>query len=388
MKNKIVLISKDVLRQKDLQPYGNTYWETPNICDLASKGTIFFKHYTSAPSTSMSFTSMFTGLYAYQLNRKNYTEVEEFTIKPTLFDELERLGYCCHIIWSHNYMKMAYNYTKCYGKSTRIHNLDINVPVGKHKFSDENPKKNDALSKNTINKILTEIDGIINDDKVFLWIHLPHVLKGRTGYGSDIDLLDYLIGEIRKRFEDDGIYLTADHGHMNLTKGKIAYGYDLYEEAIRIPLITPKLCGMNQVNFPTSNIQLMDIILNGSVDKHDYVISDTAYYAQPHRKIAIIMDNFKYIYNKKKGLEELYDLDWDIDENINLISDTILDIDRNLSYNLKEYFFYPYYEIIESKKLMFQDIFNKVWEKGTPLEEFVFGLHKDLSHMKRKYFRK
>ena len=71
MKNKI-LISKEILRIDYLSCYGGQLWSTPNIDDLASKGTIFKRHYTSAPSTAMSISSMFTGKYPYQLNRKIY----------------------------------------------------------------------------------------------------------------------------------------------------------------------------------------------------------------------------------------------------------------------------------------------------------------------------
>ena len=41
MKNKIILITKDVLRSDYLPVYGNKYWKTPNIDKLAEKGTIF-----------------------------------------------------------------------------------------------------------------------------------------------------------------------------------------------------------------------------------------------------------------------------------------------------------------------------------------------------------
>ena len=59
----IVLISKDVLRKDYLPCYGNKYWKTPNIDYLVQNGIVFDRHYTAAPSTAMSFTSMFTGKY-------------------------------------------------------------------------------------------------------------------------------------------------------------------------------------------------------------------------------------------------------------------------------------------------------------------------------------
>ena len=40
---KKVLITKDALRKDYLPSYGNKFWKTPNIDELASKGTIFNK---------------------------------------------------------------------------------------------------------------------------------------------------------------------------------------------------------------------------------------------------------------------------------------------------------------------------------------------------------
>lgn len=41
MNDSTVLLSKDILMPAYLPIYGNKYWETPNIDELASKGTVF-----------------------------------------------------------------------------------------------------------------------------------------------------------------------------------------------------------------------------------------------------------------------------------------------------------------------------------------------------------
>lgn len=69
MKRKI-LITKDVLRTDYLFCYGSKLWKTPNIDELASKGTIFNRQYTVGTSTAMSLTSLFTGKYSFETNRK------------------------------------------------------------------------------------------------------------------------------------------------------------------------------------------------------------------------------------------------------------------------------------------------------------------------------
>ena len=72
MKN-ILLLSKEIFRPNDyLSCYGSTLYHTPNIDKLAKKGTVFTNFYTAAPSSAMSFTSMFSGLNPFETKRKNF----------------------------------------------------------------------------------------------------------------------------------------------------------------------------------------------------------------------------------------------------------------------------------------------------------------------------
>ncbi len=382
----VVLLSKDAQLTDYFPTYGNTYWKTPNIDELAAKGTVFRCHYTAAPSTAMAFTSMFTGLYPYQLDRKDYTEVEEYNQSTTLFDEMYAKGYECHLLWSNNYIKMADKYSKCYGKHTIRHeSKKLNQSVGVHMPRNEDQNNlvpDDQKVKEVMTYLVGELDSIDRTKPIFLWIHLPHVLLGRCGYGQDIDLLDEFVGEIRKRFGDDGIYITADHGNMNGYKGKTTYGFDVNQPAIHIPLITPRIDGQAEINFPTTNAQLMDIILNRRVQKREFIVSDTQYYAQPYRKTAIIKDHYKYIYNKFKRTEELYDLSFDPNENINLLDKLLYDTDRNRYVNVEQVIFYPYrHEAMEAYHKI-KEYFNSFWKTADPWTEKKNYIERKLKNYK------
>lgn len=79
MEKHIVLVTKDAFGIMNLPQYGNTYWKTPNIDALAKEGTVFMRHYTSAPSTGMAMTSMLTGKYPYELtDRRKYEHVKKY----------------------------------------------------------------------------------------------------------------------------------------------------------------------------------------------------------------------------------------------------------------------------------------------------------------------
>jgi hypothetical protein len=98
---------------------------------------------------------------------------------------------------------------------------------------------------------------------------------------------------------------------------------------------------------------------------------ETAYYAQPKRKIAIVMGKYKYIYDKETNKEFLYDIEFDKEENHNLVYPEFYDVDRFLWYSTAQCFYYPYWgEAITTLKKM-RELKNSMWKTGTFIEETV-----------------
>ena len=333
----------------------------PNLEALAEKGTVFNNFYTAAPSTAMSFIAFSTQKYPYQTRHKTYVKFTEQE-QDTIFDKFYEDGYECHIIWEEKWVAMAKDYSQCYGEHSQFHLIHINQVVGAHNKETNRIECNDELAEKTINTIKEEIKIVCDSTKgkLFLWIHLPHVLLGRNCYGSDEDMFDRIIGILRESFGDDAIYVSADHGNMNGYKGKICYGFDVYQTAINIPLITPRIGGLKTCDTTISNIHIFDII-RGVIPHDDFVYSDTAYYAQPHRKLAIIHNNYKYIYNKAARTEEFYDIDFDPYENCNMINRVIIDEDRHVPTPLDQVYFYPHWDKVDSELDILRSEFNRVW---------------------------
>lgn len=386
MTRKLILLSKDALGKFYLPTYGNSYWSTPNVDELASKGTVFTRFYTASPSSAMSYYSMFTGKYPYQSEQKNFSPIN---VKQTntLFDKANSLGFETHVIWDEAWMTAAKLYSECYGAKTIMHPLvSIRQPVGSHHVHEGVLKSDKEIEERTVEQIEDCIREITKQDKdIFVWLHLPHVLNGRVGYGTDIDVYDRIVGIVRKFFSDNDIFLTADHGNMNGSHQKIGYGFDVYEQAICIPLITPRLENKTLYDQIATNTDIFDIIFNRVIPKHEYIYSDTAYYAQLHRKLAVVGQRYKYIYNKSNRTEELYDLIEDPNENQNLISDYMYDVDRKLNTPLRELYFYPLWDQIEDVRNMFRKEKNRLWKEENTLEHMIAIYQKYGKIIKRRY---
>ncbi len=382
----IFLLTKDCLSVESLPLYGNKFFNTPNIDELAEKGTVFRKHYAAAPSTAMSVTAMLSGHYPYEFkSRKEYVAVEASEF-PSLFDYFQDLGYQTHLIWDQLWMKMAWPYVREFGdeKKLFLHNLDICQPTGAGKENDEPIFRDDSLLERTIEQIREVLSIIDKSHDQFIWMHLPHVLKGRRCYMDDMDAFDNIVGIVREFAGDENVYLSSDHGHMNMHKGLVGYGFEVYEPAIRIPLITPRINGIKEVDYLTCNVDLCRFIIDKEIPKREYIVSETQYYWQPKRVTAIIKDNLKYIYNKETKKEELYDLTWDPLENYNIIEDGYFDTNRKKYLLYDEYYYYPQREESLKKLDDFRKIKDSFWDEFTKKEQRSWENSIKRDHLKRK----
>ncbi len=389
----ILLITKDALCKSYLPVYGNRFWsgKTPNIDALAEKGTTFTACYTAAPSTAMAFLGFCTGKFSYEMKMKSYVPLNE-KIGNTIFDDAKELGYAPHIIWDTRWMYLAKPYSECYDSAV-IHTVDnLGQPVGSQFPHDGVLEENDEKTEAVYRDLIDTVESILQtEQKVFLWIHIPHVINGRVSYGGDIDAFDHIIGELRRYFRDDEIFISADHGNMNGEKGKICYGFDVYDTAIRIPLITPKIEGCDVWEKPFSSIDFKDLIFQSKIKCRDYIFVDSAYYQQPHRKLAVIHGNYKYIYNKQTKTEELYDTGYDPFESCNLISDELYDVDRHVNSPVRELYFYPHWDDLPAIRKTLREKKNDIWRSETRVQSVYFKFRRFVIRWKKKisiYFKK
>lgn len=389
-KESILFLTKDACPKSYLPCYGNKYYygQTPNLDAIVSKGTKFLNFFTAAPSSSMASLGMFTMSYPYTHEIRKYIPLLKPFTGETLFDKAYDMGFDCHVIWDESWVKSVQQYTECYGKHTLIHSLkNFRQPVGSQYQHENLLMRNEELAKDTLdmfNGVIKEIVG--REIKVFVWCHLPHVLNGRVSYADDIDLYDEYLGVLRQYFNDDRIFISADHGNMNGLKGKIGYGFDVYDTSINIPLITPRIDGIKECSKHVCNIDIIDLIFYNIIREREVIFSDSAYYAQPNRKLAVVWGNYRYIYNKMNKTEELYDIEWDPNQNFNLFTDYIYDVDRHVTTLARDYYFYPFWDELPEIRENLRAEKDKIWREASKSSKKFYYIYKNLG--KRRTLKK
>lgn len=362
--NAYLFMTKDALCTDYLPTYGNKIFKTPNIDELAQKGTVFLNHYTCAPSTVMAFWGMITGEWAHDTDIQMYEKKRVKYSRDTIFTKLKNIGLEPHLIWDDEW-DVLLEYEDIFG-DVELHSIkDIKQAVGSHFIHKGFLKDDEEKTEKALATVERELKDILSkNEDCFIWLHLPHVIAGKTGYGTDIEVFDRFVAMARKYFPDDKIAISADHGNMNGHKGKICYGHDAYNPSIRIPLITPRIDDIAEYKGNTSNVDLIELLTEKKIPARKFVYSDTAYRAQKNRKLAIMSGKYKYIYNKKTKTEELYDLELDLDESFSVMSDYTYDTDRKINAPSRELYFYPEWDKLAEVRSMFRKEKERIWRNG------------------------
>ena len=220
---RVILVTKDAMYRGYLHQYGGNLWKTPNIDELASKGTVCTKYYTGAASTLMANISMFTGDYPFHTDLKDYGVTNKKYPGKTLFDKSHEIGFKNHIIWDEAWFSAkTIEYYDCYGENVTYHPLkNIRQGVGGHYHRTAPLLIDKEKTESVYNEIDNELSEIFTDDEenIFVWLHVPHVINGFTGYGEDLEAFDHIVGIARKYVRDENVFVSADHGNMNGIKG-------------------------------------------------------------------------------------------------------------------------------------------------------------------------
>ncbi len=402
-KPNILMISMDTVRRDHCSSYGYQQSTTPNLDAFCKQGTIFDQAYAPTSTTGPSHATMFTSLYPIAHHvKKNGLKLSENHI--TIAEILKSQGYQTSAIIGSFVLSARFGYSQGFS----FFDESFELQGSKHRVKSWEGNKIDGafcrrgnyVTNNAISWLKNKCDP---DEPFFLFAHYfdphnpydphepflskfypskknPNELEETIGkYDGEIAFIDYEIGKLLNVIKQMGleeetlVIITSDHGEGLMEHNRMYHGVNIYEEAVRVPLLmrwpnvikrgriinnpvslidlTPTildLIGINPDNWPFQGKSLV-LRLQGESGSYENPI----YLYRRHYKKGIVgktyvngeqygvrIGSWKYIEGKDEKLKLLFNIATDPQESKNLCTSHLKrakDLESHLKYWKKEH---------------------------------------------------
>jgi len=348
----VLLITIDTIRPDRLSCYSTKHLQTPRIETLAAKGVVFERAFAHNPTTLPSHTNILLGtvpLYHGVHDNSKFIVAEDFF---TLAEYLKSKGY------STGAFVGAFPLDSRFGLTQGFDVYDDSYP--------SKPSYAFSYAERKAERVIHVALGWLQKQKSkwFSWIHLwdphapyspPEPFKSKFKdnlYSGEVAYVDSELGKIFDYLEKNDlmentlIILTGDHGESLGEHGELTHTYFAYNSTLWVPLIIvspgvnagrideyvahidvfPTICDSLGIEKPPflQGVSLLPLMKGKKINnKAIYFESLSAYYNRGWAPLR------GFIEEKKKFIEtpipELYNLEDDFDEEINLAQKTNLE---------------------------------------------------------------
>ncbi len=239
----VILISIDTLRADHLSAYGYRKIRTPNLDAFAQGGTLFADIAAQTPLTLPSHTSLFTSTYPFQTGvEENAERVPPGAV--TLAGVLRRQGYRTAAFVGSVLLDRRLGLDQGFDVYDSPFHLDLAPAANPYSVR---VRRDGALVLRAARQWLDANRG----RQVFLFAHLfdlhtpySHPARaGVSGYDTEIEYVDGLIGRFREMLEQSGwwgrslVIVCSDHGESLGDHGEQSHGYFIYRSTTWTPLM-------------------------------------------------------------------------------------------------------------------------------------------------------
>jgi arylsulfatase A-like enzyme len=373
----------DTLRQDHVGSYGHARATTPSLDALTGQATTFRNAYAVSPWTLPSVTTVFTGLHPRRHGATDFAKSLSGEA-VTLAETLQANGFATAAVvanllltrkygldqgferWDqaaargHEYVstpvvtETAIRFLEDMAKDERrfllfVHYFDPHFQYRSHpEYGFARPRSGRVSGEESLQE-LRGFFGTMTGDEV-------GVLLDR--YDEEIRFADAGIGRLLARLgelgldDDTLIIVLADHGEEFHGRGWVGHTRTLYDEVMRVPLIvrdprrprraivdhpvslagvTPTLLdllGVSRADRSDQGESFASAVLGGAAAANEDILLQVDF--QPHGsggddkaafKKALIRESWKIIHDDSTGVRELYDLESDPGERVNLASE-------------------------------------------------------------------
>jgi arylsulfatase A-like enzyme len=256
----VIVVSIDTLRSRNLRAYGYQRNTAPFIDSLAETGALFEDAITTSVTTAPSHMSLFTGLYPVGHGIRRGSEVKHASVR-TLAEVFRAADYQTVAFTENGYLVRPRGFGEGFGEYTENRAAPIDpaepaatVPTdARVTFS----QARDWMTANQRRPFFAFIhtyevhtpyrarpphaskfadDGLPGPED-------PDIRKERDNYDREIGVVDDELRALFATLESRGldqnsiVVVLADHGEEFHEHGLLQHGGDVYDEALRIPLI-------------------------------------------------------------------------------------------------------------------------------------------------------
>ncbi|WP_437757552.1 sulfatase-like hydrolase/transferase [Sorangium sp. So ce1389] len=239
----ILLVTLDTVRADHTSAYGYGRDTTPRLAELAARGVLFERAYAASSETQRALSPLVTGR---RLNRAARDRREWPTLLPendTLAERMKRAGYLTAAVSSFTWISQERGFDQGFDRFETV-------------YDDAHPER-EATGHLAVKKAIELLDGYAQRPQpVFLWLHLfdaherylahPGIRfgSGRTAaYDGEIAYVDRQLGALLDavargpRAGRTAVIVHGAQGEGLGEHGPVGHGVELYEEAIRVPLV-------------------------------------------------------------------------------------------------------------------------------------------------------
>ncbi len=246
----VVLITLDTTRADRMGFLGSQRGLTPNLDDLARRGTSFLRAYSQAPLTPVSHSAILTGTYP-QFNRVNDFGQALPSDVPYLPELLRQHGYKTAAFVGSLILDPISGTAPGFDRGFDVYGAGFHMKAAKDNRYDTIERR----AADVVGRALAWLSKRpANAPPFFLWVHLydphdpydppePYKSKFSDPYDGEIAYADAMLGKLFAALRMASLYdgsliaLMADHGEALGEHGESTHGIFLYDETIHVPLL-------------------------------------------------------------------------------------------------------------------------------------------------------
>lgn len=361
----VLLVTIDTLRRDHCSLYGYPVPTTPNLDALASRGVRFERAYAESATTAPSHAVLMTGRHFRTLGvTKNGAVVSDEDV--TLAEALRDAGYRTAAFVSSYPLTTRFGFAQ--GFETYDDRFDVDqASVGRRK---EGVESRDRFAGATVDHLESWLESPSDNRPLFLWVHFvdPHApyrapepfeaqwpdgtLPALRRYDGEVHYADRQLGRLlavldaRRAGRERLTVVTSDHGEGLGDHGWMSHGINLHEEAVRVPLAAEwpgRLDAGRVVDGPVGLVDVAPGILGllgvdassfahgldlfAAADGNRAIFLQRRGFRTTHEKgvkiggsmTAVVRSGTKFIVAPAEGRKELYDLQSDPGELVDLL---------------------------------------------------------------------